>query len=136
MKYLFDTDMLGDLMGRAPSPALLRRLAATPPGDQATSSITLGELLFAAQSLRRPAPDLAERIDRVLVANVAVLPFDAGAAQTYGALRAELALRGTPIRDSTLRIASIALTRDLTVVTGEVCRYEPMPALRVENWLA
>lgn len=68
--------------------------------------------------------------------NLPVLPFDASAARRYGEVRAELERRGTPIGDADLRIASIALDRDLTVVTGNVRHFEKVPGLAVENWLA
>ena len=40
-----------------------------------------------------------------------------------------------PIGDADLRIASIALDRDLAVVTGNVRHFEKVPGLAVENWL-
>ena len=50
-------------------------------------------------------------------------------------MRAEPERRGTPIGDADLRIASIALDRDLTVVTGNVRHFKKVPGLAVENWL-
>jgi tRNA(fMet)-specific endonuclease VapC len=64
-----------------------------------------------------------------------VLPFDRPAAETYGRLRAELERAGTPLSEPDLRIASIALTHDLTVVTGNVRHFARVSGLRVENWL-
>lgn len=135
MRYLFDTDTLSELLRRAPSPALLRRLAATTLDDQATSSVTLGELLYGAHRLREHAADLVERIEQTLIPNLTVLPFDADAARAYGALRAGLERAGMPIGDADMRIASIALDRDLIVVTGNVRHFERVPSLGVENWL-
>ena len=135
MKYLFDTDTLSDLLRRAPSPALLRRLAAVPPEEQSTSSITLGELIYGARRMRDRAQELVERIESTLIPNRAVLPFDATAARSYGELRAERERQGTPIGDADMRIASIALTNELVIVTGNVRHFERVAALEVENWL-
>lgn len=135
MKYLFDTDTLSELLRRAPSTALLRRMAATPVDDQATSSITAGELWYGAYRVRDRAADLAERIERTLLPNLPVLAFDIDAARIYGGLRADLERAGTPIGDADLRIASIALVHDLTVVTGNVRHFERVRDLPVENWL-
>ena len=135
MRYLFDTDTLSELMRRAPSPALLRRLATTALDDQATSSITLGELLYGAHRLQERAPDLLDRIEETLLPNLAVLPFDVEAAKTYGRLRATLERLGTPIGDADMRIASIAQANDLVVVAGNVRHFERVPDLAVENWL-
>ena len=61
--------------------------------------------------------------------------FERRAAETYGRLRADLERVGTPLAEPDLRIASIALTHDLTVVTGNVRHFSRAPGLRVENWL-
>lgn len=135
MRYLFDTDTLSELLRRAPSPPLLRRLATVGLDDQATSSITLGELLYGAHRLPERAADLVARIEQTLLPNLAVLPFDTEAAREYGALRASLEREGTPIGDADMRIASIALARRLVVVTGNVRHLERVPQLEVENWL-
>ena len=135
MKYLFDTDTLSELMRRAPSPTLLRRLAATSPDDQATSSITLGELLYGAHRLRERSAELIERIEQTVTVNLPVLPFDADAAREYGRLRAHLEAEGTPIGDADMRIAAVALTGGLVVVTGNVRHFERVPTLAVENWI-
>lgn len=136
MKYLFDTDTLSNLLRRAPEPALVRRLAGTPPDEQATSSITLGELLYGARRLGDRAEALVGRIESLLIPNLAVLPFDAEAARAYGGLRATLEQAGTPIGDADMRISSIALARDLVVVTANTRHFARVPGLTVENWLA
>jgi tRNA(fMet)-specific endonuclease VapC len=66
----------------------------------------------------------------------AVLPFDARAAEAYGPLRADLERKGQRLDGPDLRIASIVLSRDLTLVTGNARHFERVPGLRVENWLA
>ena len=78
---------------------------------------------------------LLERIDAVLGTDLAVLAFDDRAARHYGRLRADLERSGTPIGDADLRIAAIAMTRERTVVTANVHRFERVPGLTVENWL-
>ncbi len=135
MKYLFDTDILSNLLRRAPSPSLLRRLALTPAEDQATSSITLGELYYGARRLADGSETLGGRIDSTLLPNLAVLPFDALAARHYGDLRASLELAGTSIGDADMRIAAIARANDLTVVTANMRHFQHVAGLPVENWL-
>lgn len=107
--YLLDTDVLSNLMKRAPDSALVARLAQVPPEDQSTSSVTLAEL--------------------------PILPFDAAAARRYGELRAALERRGTPIGDADTRVATIALSRGLKVVTGNERHFRRVPGLEIENWL-
>jgi predicted nucleic acid-binding protein len=68
--------------------------------------------------------------------NVQILPFDRAAAETYGRIRADLERAGTPLAEPDLRIASIAITNELIVVTGNVRHFARVPGLRVESWLA
>ncbi len=122
-------------MRRAPSPPLLRQLAAVPPEEQATSSISLGELLYGARRVPDRSAELLARIEQTVTANLPVLPFDGDAAAEYGALRAQLEGQGALIGNADMQIASIALARDLVVVTGNVRHFGRVPALTVANWL-
>jgi predicted nucleic acid-binding protein len=136
MTYLFDTDILSNLLRRAPSPSLVRRLALTPVTEQATSSITLGELYYGARRLGDGGETLVGRIDSTLLPNLTVLSFDARAARHYGEMRADLERAGTPIGDADMRIAAIARANDLTVVTANVRHFQRVAGLSIENWLA
>jgi len=132
--YLLDTDILSNLMKRAPASTLVARLARVPPEDQFTSSVTLGELLYGANRSSRTAA-LLKRIEETLLPELPILPFDTAAAHHYGELRAELERRGTLVGDADTRVASIALSRGLTVVTGNERHFEQVPGLAIENWL-
>jgi predicted nucleic acid-binding protein len=133
--YLFDTDILSNLLRRMPSTTLIAKLASVPPEQQFTSSITLGELVYGAYKLGTRGAALLERLEKTLLPNLPILPFDATAARRYGEVRADLEQRGLPIGDADLRIATIALVRDFTVVTGNLRHFQRVPGLRVENWL-
>ncbi len=133
--YLLDTDILSNLMRRAPPSALVAKVARIPPEHQFTSSITLGELVYGAHRLRERTAALLERIEDTLLPNLPVLPFDASAAGHYGEIRAELERRGTPIGDADVRIAAIALAHELKVVTGNERHFRRVPGLETENWL-
>ena len=133
--YLLDTDTISALTKPSPSQALLLRIARTAPGDRATSSVTLGELLFGAHRAGPRASELLELIRRTVPGEIPLLPFDQAAAEEYGRLRAYLEARGTPIGHEDTQIAAIALANDLTVVTGNVRHFQRVPGLTVENWL-
>jgi tRNA(fMet)-specific endonuclease VapC len=132
--FLFDTDTISHILKRTPSSTLLARLAIVAPEQQFTSAITVGEMVYGAYRSPSPEPLLRQLEERVWP-NVRVLPFDRPAAETYGRLRAELERAGTPLSEPDLRIASIALTHDLTLVTGNVRHFARVSGLRVENWL-
>lgn len=133
--YLLDTDILSNLMKRSPSTSLVAKVARVPPEHQFTSSITLGELVYGAHRLRERTTILLERIEDALVPNLPILSFDAAAARRYGEIRAELERSGTPVGDADMRIAAIALSHDLKVVTGNERHFQRVPELEIENWL-
>lgn len=133
--YLLDTDILSNLLRPVPSTNLATRLAAIAGEALFTSSITLGELVYGAHRQGPRGRLLLERIDQVLLPGRPVLPFDDAAARRYGELRAELERRGTPLDEADLRVAAIALARNLAVVTGNARHFRRVPGLAVENWL-
>lgn len=132
---VLDTDVISELMRRSPSAGLIQRLAATPVDEQATTSITLGEIAFGAAKARRP-----ELYDRALtiLRQVWVLDFDAAAARLYGVTRADLERRGVTLDDADLRIAAIVLAygdREPTLVTGNTKHFDRVADLRVADWI-
>ena len=133
--YLLDTDILSNLMKRSPSSALVAKVVQVPPEQQFTSSITLGELVYGAHRLREHTATLMQKIEDALLPNLPILSFDAGAARRYGELRTELERLGTPIGDADMRIAAIALSHELKVVTGNERHFQRVPELEIENWL-
>lgn len=129
----FDTDVIAAALQTDPPMQLIRRLARTPASEQCTTSVTVAEIAYGAA--RHERVDLASRLHELVAAAHTVIPFDEAAAEVYGRLRAELERNGTRLDEPSLRIASIALLHDLTLVTGNVRLYERVPRLRIENWL-
>lgn len=133
--YLLDTDILSNLARRLPSSVLVARLAQVPPELQFTSSITLGEMVYGAYRQEGRTQALIRRIEEVIGPELTILQIDADAARRYGSLRAQLERQGTPIGDADTRIAAIALTHDLMVITANTRHFQRVPGLTVENWL-
>lgn len=131
--YLLDTNILSDLMKKSPSDHLLEKMHSIPVGDQFTSSITLGELLYGA--LKKESKRLLDQVRTQVTEKLPILPFDSDAASRYAEIRVELERAGTPLNEPDLRIAGIALARNLTVVTDNVRHFVRIPGLAVENWL-
>lgn len=131
--YCFDTDVLSAVLRRDPPLHLVRRLASVPAEEQFTTAITLGELLYGAS--KQVSTRLADRVRDLAGSLVRILPFDEAAAERYGPLRATLELAGAPLAEPDLRIASIALANDLSLISGNVRRFSRVPDLRLENWL-
>lgn len=131
--YCFDTDILSATIKPSPPLHLIRRLATVAPQEQFTTSITVGELVYGARRVGRE--ELSARVEQVVRRAQTVLPFDTLAARTFGVLKASLERSGTPLAEPDLRIASIALTRGLILVTRNVRHFQHVPDLTVENWI-
>jgi tRNA(fMet)-specific endonuclease VapC len=112
------------------------RVAATilehRPSELCISSITLAELRFGAE--RRKSAKL-DRAIAVFVGNVAVMPFDAECALTFGRIAADLAEKGAPIGEFDVLIAAHAMTLDVTLVTANVKHFKRVRGLSTANWL-
>ncbi len=135
MMYVLDTDVLSNLLKRVPSKPLIAKLAQVPATQQCTTSITVGELIYGASRATARTDFLLTQIERILLTDLAILPFDRNAAHRYGILRAELERQGTPLADADLRIAAITLVRGFTLVTGNERHFQRVASLHVENWL-
>lgn len=128
--HLIDTDIAIEALRRRRR-ALRARFAAHGTA-LAISSVTVAELTYGAHRSTEPAANLAAVEE--FVALLTVLPFDIGAAQHAGQVRAELAGLGTPIGAYDVLIAGHARSLGLVVATGNVREFRRVPGLRVENW--
>ncbi len=132
--YLLDTDILSNLVRKAPSPVLLARLAATPGDLLFTTSINAAEIHYGAARSEHGEAILRVFEERVFP-HLTILPFDSGSAPVFGRLKAGLEKRGSPRSEPDLRIAAIALQHKLTLVTGNARHFAGIPRLRVEDWI-
>lgn len=136
--YLFDTDVLSALAKKRRPEGLMNRLAATPVAAQFTTAITAAEIYYGLFRMRAEdgaGARLMAFFEDQVFPRLTILPFDRADARTYGRVRATLDRRDRPRFEADLQIAAIALTRRLTLVTGNVCHFEGIPGLKVENWL-
>ena len=140
MKYLLDTDHLSILQQQSGQDylALAARLARQPPTDLALSVVTFHEQILGCHtyiSRARLEPDVVRgyaMLGRLLsdYAAVPVVPFDAAAASTFDSLRA----RRVRIATMDLRIASIAVSKGLILLTRNARDFGQVPGLLTENW--
>ena len=131
--YCFDTDILSAVLCRDPPLRLICRLAAPPASQQFTTSVTYGEMIYGAA--KRESAALADRIRAMLLHAITIVPFDDAAAERYGYLRAALESDGMLLAEPDLRVAAIALSHSLTLVTANTRHFGRVTGLILENWL-
>ncbi len=140
MKYLFDTDHISFLQRRSGSEftCLMVRMGQHSPTDFALSVISFHEQILGAHNFINRAQTSANVIRGYALlleilegfAAAPVLPFDAGAISVFDQLR------GNRVRVSTmdLRIAVIAMSRNLVLLTRNVSDFSKVPDLLMEDW--
>jgi len=132
--YLFDTDCLSNILKKAPSPLLIKKLESLPKGLQFTTSINVSEIYFGAYRSRNQEKILKAYEDKVFP-NVNILPFDTDSGKIYGRLKSLLEKRGLSKSEPNLRIAAIAIQHNMILVTGNKRHFMNIPGLNMEDWI-
>lgn len=140
MKFLLDTDHISFLQRRSGPEyaALSARMAQHPPADFAFSVVSFHEQVLGAHTFLARAHTTAAAIRgytlllEILQGFLAapVLPFDAPAATAFDGLRAQ----GVRVATMDLRIAAIALSRGLVLLTRNRGDFSKVPGLVIEDW--
>jgi predicted nucleic acid-binding protein len=132
--FIFDTDIYTNVIRKIPSETLINRLKKVPRRDQFTTTITIGEVYYGIMKVSNKTR-LLKLFEDVLLPRATILSFDFSAAKIYGEIRSFLEKQGTPLSHADLQIASIALSMNMTLITGNLKHFQRVPGLAVENWL-
>jgi tRNA(fMet)-specific endonuclease VapC len=97
-----------------------------------TSSINVAELYFGAYL----SENKEENINAVnkLLSKLVIYPFDIIDGKIYGEIRASLKRKGELINELDIFIASIAIEKDITLITRNIKHYEKVHKVQVETW--
>jgi tRNA(fMet)-specific endonuclease VapC len=131
-RFLLDTNICIYIRHNRPA-EVLSRFRRLRTGEAAISVITYGELRFGAEksSVRSEA---LSRLDELVTA-LPVLDLPQGAAESYGAIRADLQARGEMIGNNDLWIAAHAKAGGLILVTNNEREFKRIAGLKVQNWV-
>jgi tRNA(fMet)-specific endonuclease VapC len=140
MKFLLDTDHISVLQKQsgADFAAIIARIAQVPQTDLAFCIVSFHEQALGCNSYIAQAKSPADVVqgyrmfDRVLSAFAAavVLPFDTKASLVFDGLVAARVRIGT----MDLRIASIALSQGLTLLTRNARDFAKVSGLVIADW--
>ena len=132
MPYLLDTGTCSYAIRNALT-RLDARLATASPDALAISAVTRAELMFGLE--KRGNPRELTRLVHGFLDRVAVMPWDAQAADHFAKLRALLERGGTPIGIFDTMIAGHAVALKATLVANHQKHFQKVKALKFENWL-
>lgn len=132
LKYMLDTNIVIYVIKRRPVEVLDR--FNTHTGRMSISSVTLAELLHGVEKSLAQERNLWVVED--FVSRLTVLDYDTKAAAHYGAIRADLEQKGTPIGVNDLHIAGHARSAGLILITNNRKDFDRVSGLMVDNWLS
>jgi tRNA(fMet)-specific endonuclease VapC len=130
-RYLLDTNICIYIRQRRPE-EVLRRFRKLRPGEAALSVITYVELLYGAAKSRQRMAAMEQLRELVRLLPAQAMP--ESAAQSYGAIRADLESKGEMIGNNDLWIAAHALAAGLILVTNNEREFRRVRGLKVQNW--
>jgi tRNA(fMet)-specific endonuclease VapC len=130
MKFLLDTNVCIDaLRGRS---EVVHHMATASPDECAISAISLFELECGARKSKSPKAELS-KVYR-LIDPMLVLAWDQDAAVSAAKIRADLERIGMKIGAYDTLLAGHAVSLGLTFVTSNLCEFERIENLSLENW--
>ena len=129
MKVLDSDTCIGILRGRKE----IQERRAIEADELTTTWVTASELFYGAAKSAKPDANAALVIR--FINTLPLLAPDLASARLFGEVKARLATAGQIVADADLFIASIALSRGATLVTGNRKHYERIPGLIIEDWL-
>lgn len=131
MKYMLDTNICIYTIKHKP-PEVIKAFLCHDPDDMCISSITYGELMHGVE--KSQAVERNRAAITLFLSAISILPFDSDAAEEYGAVRADLERKGTPIGPMDMLIAGHARSRGLILVTNNTREFFRVNELEVEDW--
>ena len=131
MKYMLDTNICIYTIKHKP-PEVIKAFLCHEPDDMCISSITYGELMHGVE--KSQAVERNRAAITLFLSAISILPFDSDAAEKYGAVRADLERKVTPIGPMDMLIAGHARSRGLILVTNNTREFFRVNELEVEDW--
>jgi len=130
---LLDTNIVSEIVKRAPEAKVLARLSGEPPVRLHISVVTVFELRFGAARSAKPA-SLWARIQRDIIGRCQILAFTENDALAAADLMAPLIAGGHNLALQDIWLAGVAFARDLTLVTRNRRDFARFTGLKLENW--
>lgn len=131
-RFLLDTNICIHIRRRRP-PEVLSRFRRLEPGEAVLSVITWGELVYGAEKSQFREQAITQLTELAGLVPVMDLPLQAG--QFYGAIRAQLEVKGEVIGNNDLWIAAHARAAGLTLVTNNEREFRRVRGLKIQNWV-
>ena len=135
---VLDTNVLSELIRRAPASSLQDWMLAQPASSLFTTTVTQAEMLLGVALLPRGKrrAGLTEAVAGLFEIDFAgrVLPFDGAAARAFALVAAERRQAGRPISQLDAQIAAVARSRDAAIATRNTSDFQGCGIEVVNPW--
>lgn len=132
MKYLLDTNICIYIINKKPLSAV-NHIRSKQSDEIVISTITIAELEYGVYRSQHPDQNRIALLE--FLVPFIILDFDQSAAARYGAIRASLESKGTPIGSMDLLLAAQAMSNKLVLVTNTEREFRRVEGLEIENWV-
>lgn len=129
-KFMLDTNTASFII-RGGNERLREKLKKAPAAALCISAVTAGELLFGLA--KKPDATKLKKAVMAFLQRPSVLPWDAEAAEEYGALRARMEKAGNPLGNLDTLIAAHAVAQKAVLVSNDKA-FSRVKGLAVEDW--
>ncbi len=133
MRYMLDTNICSYILKKRPA-SVKAHFDQVQPGDLAISAVVLAELYYGAA--RHPQGQVILHEIHDFISRLSVVPWDEGAAEAYGKLRATLEKSGRPIGAMDMMIAAHAISQKATLVSNNIKHFDDIHGLLTDNWVS
>ena len=127
---LLDTDVCIEIL-RGNKEVIKRR--AEYSDDVAISFMTACELFFGAS--KSSNPDRNKDLVEEFLLTIEIIDGDLSVAEKFGEIKTQLQQAGTSVADADVLVASTALCRNVSLITGNTRHYGRIEGLNIENWM-
>jgi tRNA(fMet)-specific endonuclease VapC len=131
MRFMLDTNICSYVLRKHPA-SVKAHFDKAGSDALSISTVVLAELYFGAA--RHPQGDTIRGEIDDFASRLIVVPWDEAAADHYGAIRALLEKKGSPIGAMDMMIAAHARSREAILVSNNIRHFKKVPGLSVENW--
>lgn len=129
---MLDTNICIYIINRHPQ-GIVKKVARYSPGDIKISAVSVAELEYGASKSNYQEKN--RNALKNFLSSFEIIPFDAGDAEIYGIIRAELERKGESIGPYDMQLAAQALRRDYIFITNNTKEFERIKNLKLENWV-
>ena len=97
-----------------------------------TTSINTAELYFGAHLSEKSQENL-KAVEK-LIKTINIIPFELNHSKIYGEVRADLQKKGEMINELDIFIATIAMEKDLPIITRNTKHFDRIMKLTIDTW--